>query len=161
MEFKIISATDWQKLRDIRLKAMESDPSAFGGDLIEEQTREEDEWKKRLENKNRFYFAAEENGVFVSLAGAKEIGEKIWMISAVYTRPTYRGRGLATKLTTLVVEECKQRGVVRVELMVNIDQKDAVKIYTNLGFSQVRIVPDQKMADGKLHDEYLMEKFLL
>ena len=72
------------------LKATE----AFGGDLAEEFKREEAEWRKRLESQDRFYFAVEENRVFISIAGAKNIGDKLWMLMAVRTHAGSKRQGI-------------------------------------------------------------------
>ena len=153
---KILS-DDWKKFRAIRLTGLKSDPQAFGGDITEELNRNELEWRKRLESQDRFFFAAEENGIFVSVAGAKNIGDNLWMLIAVYTLLEARGKGLAKILTEKVIQESKQNGANAIQLMVNIDQKDAVHIYEKAGFKILKTLKAKKMADGKLHDEYLME----
>ncbi len=149
---------DWEKFRAIRLAGIKNDPQAFGGDLTEELERKESGWRERLESLDRFFFVAENSGVFVALAGAKKTGDNIWMLVSVYTLPEFRGRGLAKALTKKVIEELKSRGAHTVHLMVNIDQKDAVHVYEDAGFEIVKAVKDEKMADGQFHDEYVMEK---
>ncbi len=160
MKIKMVAPDDWMKFRDIRLAGLQTDPQAFSGNLGEEAERKEPDWRKRLESADRFYFAAEERGSFVSIAGAKEIGGKSWMLVAVHTLPRARGRKLAQRLVEEVVDECKRRGSDRVELMVNVDQKDAVHLYEKSGFKTVKLTKDEKMGDGKLHDEFLMERLL-
>lgn len=160
MNIKLVAPDDWKEFREIRLAGLKSDPQAFGGNLTEEAKRKEPEWRKRLESSDRFFLVVEENDVFVSVAGAKEISNKNWMLVAVHTLPQARGRKLAQRLTEEVVSECKKRGADRIELMVNIDQKDAVHIYEKAGFKTVKVLKDEKMGDGKLHDELLMEKYL-
>jgi predicted GNAT family acetyltransferase len=161
MDIKKVSSDDWKKLQTIRLAGLKSDPQAFGGDLAEELDRKEPEWRKIFESQGRFYFAVEENGVFVSLAGAKNIKEKFWMLMAVYTLPEARGKGLAKDLVEKIIQESIDRGATAIQLMVNIDQKDAVHIYKNAGFKILKTLKDEKMSDGRLHDEYFMEKDLL
>ncbi len=159
MNKRLLSSDDWQKLRDIRLVALKTDPQAFGGNFDEEVDRQELEWRKRLENPDRFSVAIEENDILVSLAGAlkdKEDGK--WMLVAVYTRPEARGRGYSQELTQFVIEEVKRRGVSEIKLTVNVDQKDAVHVYKKTGFKIMETKRGEKMGDGKLHDEYLMVK---
>jgi ribosomal protein S18 acetylase RimI-like enzyme len=160
MNMRIAQSDDWSKLRDIRLTFMKTDPQAFGGSLAEEIERQEPEWRKRLESLDRFYCVAEEEGAFVSIAGAKETSKGVWMLVSVYTRQTHRGKGLAQKLVEMVMNELKKRGISTLELMVNIDQKDALHLYEKLGFTLVKVLKEEKMADGKFHDEYFMAKKL-
>ena len=161
VNIKKISSDNWKKFKAIRLAGFKSDPQAFGGDMTEELNRKEPEWRKRLDSKDRFFFAVEENGIFVSVAGAKNIGDKLWMLMAVYTLPEYRNKGFAKILTKKIVQESKNIGAIAIQLMVNIDQKDAVHIYEKAGFKILKTLEAEKMADGKLHDEYLMEKRLI
>ena len=141
--------------------SVKTDPQAFGGDLSEELTRQEPEWRKRLESSDRFYVGLEDGGVLASFAGAKKMEQTEWMLTSVYTVSSARGRGLAQKVVEGVLEECKKRGVTRMELMVNVDQADAVYLYKKIGFEVVKKVTDQKMLDGKIHDEYVMEMKLV
>jgi GNAT superfamily N-acetyltransferase len=160
MDIKKVSSDDWKKFQTIRLAGLKSNPEAFGGDLAEELNRKEPECRKRLESQDRFYFAVEENRVFVSIAGAKNIGDKLWMLMAVYTLPEARGKGLAKDLVEKTIQESRDRGAIAIQLMVNIDQKDAVYIYKNAGFKILKTLKDEKMSDGRLHDEYFMEKVI-
>jgi ribosomal protein S18 acetylase RimI-like enzyme len=160
MNIKILSSEDWQKLRDIRLFGLKSDPHAFGGSFDEEIHRQEPDWRKRLENPDRVFAAVEENNVFISLAGALKDEEGNWMLVAVYTLPEVRGKGHAQNLTKLVIEEVKKKGAQSIRLMVNVDQADAVRVYEKTGFQITKTIKGEKMGDRKLHDEYLMEKEL-
>ncbi|HEY9481075.1 MAG TPA: GNAT family N-acetyltransferase [Candidatus Paceibacterota bacterium] len=160
IQFHIASSNDWEKFRDLRLFGLATDPQAFGGNFANESERDETEWRKRLGAFDRFFFIAEKEGIFVAVAGAKQVGPTRWMLIAVYTKPEFRGQGLAQKLTNFVLIETKNRSGEIVELMVNVDQKDAVRVYEKTGFKIVKTLKDEKMGDGKLHDEYQMEKTL-
>ncbi len=158
MNVKKLSSDDWEKLRDIRLAGLKSDPQAFGGVLTEEMERKEIGWRERIDNPNRFFFAIEENNSLLSLAGAINSKDEGWMLVAVYTLPEARGRGFAKKLTERVIEEVKKNGAEKISLMVNVDQLDAVHVYEKSGFKITKRIRDQKMGDGILHDEYYMER---
>jgi ribosomal protein S18 acetylase RimI-like enzyme len=160
MNIQIALSDDWQKFRDIRLMGMNTDPQAFGGDLTEEKNREEPQWRERLGSPERLFYVAEEEDQFVSMAGAKKIADTMWLLVGVYTRPDYRGKGLARQLIERVVNQLQDRGVETIQLMVNVDQKDAVHLYERLDFKTVKVLKDEKMTDGLLHNEYLMEKRL-
>jgi predicted GNAT family acetyltransferase len=160
MDIRKLSSKDWDKFRMIRLKGLQTDPQAFGGSFAEETKRQEVEWKEQVEKSGRFFFAAEENEKFVSVAGAKQVSEKVWMLIAVYTLPENRGNGLARMLTERIIQEVKACGADKIQLMCNVNQKDAIGIYEKIGFQTLKTLKDEKMGDGQLHDEYLMEKDL-
>jgi|ERR1035437_523198 ribosomal protein S18 acetylase RimI-like enzyme len=159
MNIRIALSNDWANFREIRLVSIETDPQAFGGDLTEEKKRQEPEWRNRLESNDQFFFVAEDRGDFVSMAGAKKIND-IWTLVGVYTRPIFRGKGFAQKLIEMIVVELKKRGVDTIQLIVNVDQKDAIHIYERVGFEIIKTITGEKMSDGQFHDEYCMEKKL-
>lgn len=160
---RIISITpdDWENFREIRLAGIKTDPQAFGGDLSEEIERKAPEWIKRLKSSDRFFFATEDDGRFVAIAGAIKLNDYIWTLVGVYTLPEFRSNGLAKRLVQSVIDESKNRGGSTIQLMVNVDQKDAVNIYEKLGFKILTTIKGEIMADGKAHDEYQMEKNLI
>ena len=51
MEVKVIKLTpeDWENFKAIRLKALETDPTAFGSSYKQEVNRSEEIWKQKLE----------------------------------------------------------------------------------------------------------------
>jgi ribosomal protein S18 acetylase RimI-like enzyme len=160
ISFKKVSPEDWEKFREIRLKGLQSDPQAFGGTFESESQEGEDYWKERFSNPERCFYAAEEEGVFVATAGSKKIAEDNWMIVAVYTLPEFRGKNISKELIKRIIGEAKKTGAAKVSLMVNPMQESAVKLYEKLGFQTIKIEKDQKMGDGKIYDEYYMEKAL-
>lgn len=56
-------------------------------------------------------------------------------IEDVYTLPEHRGKGVATALLNLLVEEAQRRGYCRVELQVQEDNDAAWKFYEARGLS--------------------------
>lgn len=160
ISFKKVSPDDWQKFRDIRLKGLQTDPQAFGGTFESESQESEEYWKERFSNPERCFYAAENGNIFVATAGSKKIAEDNWMIIAVYTLPEFRGKNISKGLIDRIIEEAKKTGASKVSLMVNPQQESAVNLYKKMGFEIIKIEKDQKMGDGKVYDEFYMEKNL-
>lgn len=160
ISFKKVSPDDWQKFREIRLKGLQTDPQAFGGTFEGESQENEEYWKERFSNPERCFYAAEEGNIFVATAGSKKIAEDNWMIIAVYTLPEFRGKNISKELIEKIINEAKKTGATKVSLMVNPQQESAVNLYKKMGFEIIKIEKDQKMGDGKIYDEYYMEKQL-
>ncbi len=156
--FKKVLPEDWEKFKEIRLKGLQTDPQAFGGIFESESQEGEAYWKDRFSNPERCFYAAEEGSIFVATAGSKKIAEDNWMIVAVYTLPEFRGRNLSQELINRVIAEAKSTGAKKVSLLVNVGQEGAVNLYKKIGFEIVRMEKDQKMGDGKMYDEFYMEK---
>ena len=158
---KKVTIDDWEKFRDIRLKGLQTDPQAFGGVYSSESQGDSIFWQQRIcIVPDRFYYAVEENGVFIAIGGTKKVSDNVYMIIAVYTILESRGQGISSKLLSAIMEDVKTRGVSIVSLMVNVHQHTAVNLYKKLGFEIIRTEKDQKMGDGNLYDEYYMEKVL-
>lgn len=153
-----ISPENWEKFRDIRLKALQSDPQAFGNTFEGESQKDMAYWKDKLSHPERRFYSAEEGGTFIAMAGLKKIAEDNWMVTGVYTVPEWRGKNTAQKLVYQVIDEAVKAGAHKASLMVNIQQEAAVGMYKKMGFKVIRIEHDQMMGDGKVYDEYYMEK---
>ncbi len=160
MTYKKVLPEEWQKFREVRLKGLQTDPQAFGGVYESEAQEGEAYWKDRFSNPERCFYAAEEGNAFVATAGSKKIDDSNWMILAVYTLPEFRGKSISKELISRLIDEAKRAGAEKVSLMVNVLQEPAVNLYKNMGFEIVRTDKDQKLGDGKFHDEYYMEKSL-
>ncbi len=158
MNYRKVTPDDWQQFKEIRLKGYQTDPQAFGCAVVKDSIGDEVFLRERLTRTDRFFFIAEENNIFVSIAGAKKVENGDWHLIAVYTIPEFRGKGISQKVCELIVGEIKEKGVELMYLEVNIDQTNAIKQYKNMGFDIVEIEKNKEMADGKLHDEYFMKK---
>lgn len=156
---KILTPADWEKFKAIRIRGWETNPEAFGGDKQAEIDSDEEYWARRLDNPKRFYMGIEENNKLVSVAGVI-IDDHGWTLCGVYTDPDYRGKGLSTRVITECMEEVKRRGGTKMVLFVQSIQATALHLYTKLGFKIIRTGKGEPMGDGKVYDEYFMEREL-
>jgi GNAT superfamily N-acetyltransferase len=79
-----------------------------------------------------------ENGDLISVAGthlyAPEFG--VCAIGNVYTRADRRGRGLAARVTSVVVADSLRAGVGTIVLNVGTENRTARRVYERLGFER-------------------------
>jgi GNAT superfamily N-acetyltransferase len=82
------------------------------------------------------FFGCREGEDLVATAGTHLVvpAEGIGAVGNIYTRRDRRGRGLATRLTSAVVEELLPLGVRTVALNVNQGNAAAIRVYERLGF---------------------------
>lgn len=82
------------------------------------------------------YVGAWIDGALVAIAGTHIVSWRygISAVGNVYTRPEYRGRGLAQATTHAVVDGLGRRGVRDIVLNVNEQNTPAVAAYRRLGF---------------------------
>ena len=61
--------------------------------------------------------------------------------------PTQRRSGAATRLLEELIVSLRQRKIHEIELEVRLDNKGAIKLYSQFGFSEQRIIPEY-YSDG-------------
>ncbi len=59
------------------------------------------------------------------------------MILSMGIRPGWRGRGLGQRFVTLVLGRLRARGIRSVSLLVGADNRRAIKVYEDVGFTRV------------------------
>ena len=79
---------------------------------------------------------AEEGGEAVGFALGRRKRGKQGLLSDLYVRPEERRRGVARRLTSLIVEALREAGVTHVVLYVDADNADARAIYRRWGFQE-------------------------
>jgi ribosomal protein S18 acetylase RimI-like enzyme len=130
---------DWQSYRDLRLKALESDPLAFGSTLEREQAFAPEIWKGRIAHGLRTltsacWVAVNSNGHFVGMIVAADLDGTVHLFS-MWVDPEFRGAGIGGQLldTALAWIQATHPGRA-VSLEVNPRQVTAVRLYESRGF---------------------------
>lgn len=82
------------------------------------------------------YCGAFEDGRLLAVAGTHVVAPRasIAVVGNVFTHPGWRGRGLATAVTSGVTAELLDRGCALVVLTVDPENTPAVRAYTRLGY---------------------------
>ncbi|MES2986107.1 MAG: GNAT family N-acetyltransferase [Patescibacteria group bacterium] len=134
-----LNEEDWKEYSSLRLSALQSpDSSAFGGSFEIESLRTEDEWKKRLIGKHRFYYGAFACNTLVSFAGVYfNQKNNQWIIVGVFTNPDFRRSGFSKSIIGEILKVLHARGVVKVILTVQVEQLPAIALYKSLGFIEI------------------------
>ncbi len=73
-------------------------------------------------------------------------------VLAMGIRPGWRGRGLGQRFVAGVLQRLLRSGVRRVTLMVASDNRRALRVYRDVGFSQVA----EREADPRTHDTLIV-----
>ncbi|HYC79786.1 MAG TPA: GNAT family N-acetyltransferase [Candidatus Binatia bacterium] len=154
-----LTSDDWERFKSIRLKSLQTDPSAFGYLYEEELLLEEKDWRLKLsgsKNSSTDYYGIEEDGKIVALAGlmlyAPKMFDHLALIVGVYTDPEYRGRGMAGSLIKhLIAVATEIPRITRLKISVNAPQENARKLYKSLGFQEY----GHSKHELKLGDQYI------
>jgi ribosomal protein S18 acetylase RimI-like enzyme len=161
IEIKKLKPDKWKDYRDLRLDALKNEPLAFASSYREEKNITRHEWKKRSKNALFAVLGDKPIGMIVYLFNDKIKTKHIAHIFGVYVKKEYRGREIGKNLIEDVLKIIEENvNISKIRLIINPDQKAAVKIYENFGFDIVGRLKNELRVDDKYYDGLIMEKFL-
>lgn len=128
---------DWERLAEVRLRALRSDPAAFSSSLAREEAFREQHWRMRLRS-SPWWVASTPDGAVVGLVcliqepGSPDTDRHV---VALWVAPEVRGRGVGTALMRAAGEQAEADGAETVSLWVREDDAPALRLYDRLGFA--------------------------
>lgn len=159
----------WQEYRDLRLRALREEPSAFGSSYEDNVDKPEADWRRRLEGAQRktdeFLLFAEVDGRLVGMMGAyRDKGRKVAHIATVvgvYVDAAARGQGIGRRLMQALLDEiARVPQIEKLRLGVNTQRFAPLALYLKFGFEIVGTARHELKIGDTYCDEYLMEKLL-
>lgn len=132
---------DAASLRELRLKALQSDPDAFGSSYEVEMGQPADKWVNRAGSAStgstQFIAVADEDGRLIGMAGGYEPDDapadrELW---GMWVAPEWRGRGIGADLVRSVVDWAAAAGAERLTLWVVTTNTPAPSLYRAAGFA--------------------------
>jgi len=159
----------WEEYKNLRLEALKNEPTAFAASYEEKASKEDEYWQNQLKK----FQEAQEDSMWFAEADGKLVGMAGWYrnnteklrhtatIYAIYTNPEFRGKGIAGRLITSVLNELESKPeIVKIDLNVNTKNEAAANLYKKLGFEVVGTLHKEIFVDGEYFDEYEMEKIV-
>jgi len=139
MAIRIVQDEEWEKARDLRLRALADAPESFAASLAEEESLSESAWRERIARSDRVWFVeATDDDEFVGMAigaGALDDPSKTAYLFGMWVEPGRRRAGIGKRLVETVIEWGRAGGAVRIELEVNELTRSAVALYQACGFA--------------------------
>jgi ribosomal protein S18 acetylase RimI-like enzyme len=125
--------------KQVRLRALQDAPLAFGSTYQRERDLTDAGWLKRAENwngENGIGFLALVDGQACGVAGSFVIEDdaKPAQLISMWTAPEFRRRGIGGLLVNAVIEWARPRGCKAVHLLVTSNNEAAIGFYSRLGF---------------------------
>ncbi|HUO78201.1 MAG TPA: GNAT family N-acetyltransferase [Thermodesulfovibrionales bacterium] len=105
------------------------------------------------------YFLIKEDNQFIGYIGVQPKGDELFL-SKIYIKSSERGKGLGGKAIQFIERLAKEKGLGKIVLTVNKNNRDAIKAYEKLGFKNLGSLI-QEIGGGFIMDDYKMEKTLL
>jgi GNAT superfamily N-acetyltransferase len=136
VEIVMATSEDWERVRDVRVRALADAPFAFGSRLEEEQDRPEAFWRSRLESQAAATFLAIRDYQTVGLVRTfvePEDATSAKLVS-MWVAPPARGQGVGRQLVAAVVEWARDRDAATVQLWVTETNAVAQRLYELCGF---------------------------
>jgi len=136
IEISLLSQDDWERLRAIRIRALTSNPEAFGQTLEEVKALSKDDWFKYYEKSD--YLIASIDGVDIGMLYIEVLkgdhGATCW-VGGCWTDPAHRGKGVMRALFNYIDAHAEEKDWTRQGLGVWTDNFSAIKAYEYLGFA--------------------------
>jgi len=165
---RTVRPDDAAALRELRLEALSSCPTAFCTDPSELDAKPMEWWAeyavKNSGNGEEAMFVADRAGRLVGMAGVygstrPKITHRA-TIFGVYVRPEARGLGLCAGLIDAAIEWAVTKQKAIVDLAVTVGNDTALRCYERAGFTTFGRQPMVMRLGGVYHDEWLMAKRL-
>lgn len=158
MNIRALTQDDAQAFRDVRLRALQEHPEAFGRDYAEESELTLEQVRNRLRaDSDRFILGALEEGTLCGIVGfhrypARKTRHRA-MISNMYVIPAARRNGLGTQLLRTVIERAQGLdGMEELILAVTVGNGAARALYCRLGFELSHVEKRYIKIGNTYHD---------
>ena len=131
---EILQATDWPRLKKLRIAALKDAPDAFASTLEYALALSDSEWEEGLQVLPTFVIKSKHKDMgFVRCEPDKKDRSQVFLIS-LWVDPKARGQGLGEELVQASVAWAREARYEQLLLDVAIENSAAVGLYKKLAF---------------------------
>jgi ribosomal protein S18 acetylase RimI-like enzyme len=166
LDIRVVSGADAQRLRALRLAALETDPGAFKSTYEGDAARPQEWWERWAAESEegsaqRTFAVAGDDGRWLGLALVRIEPERSGaaVIHSMWVSPEARGRGAARALCDACAGWAAERGCRVVTLNAVAGNERALRSYRSAGFV-VRGAETAVAADGRAVEEVVLSRDL-
>ena len=132
-----LSPSNWKRLRDLRLAALDDSPAILAGKLDEERNFTEEQWRETF--KKLSYVVATNDGKDVAMINlenlAGDFGATCWL-GGLWSNPEYRGAGAVRAIFNYIDSVASLRGWMVQGLGVMESNTSAITVFEKYGFTK-------------------------
>jgi GNAT superfamily N-acetyltransferase len=133
LEVRVLGEDDWATWRDIRLRALQDSPDAFGSTYARERAYSEQEWRGHLDDPDDVTVLVQHRGRPVATGGGYQDRPGLLHVIAMWVDPSVRGQGVGHLVLDAVRRWGEQRGL-GLHLDVAQGNAGARRSYERYGF---------------------------
>ena len=139
MDIRLVELDAWRAFRDLRLRALQDAPDAFGGTYDEAKDRPEAYWRGWIDGEGWDAvvrsWVAEDRGRFRGMIVGVRFRQEpsVTNLFGMWVEPELRGSGIATRLVGMLEAWARGQGTDRIVLRVSEGNDRAVAFYAKLG----------------------------
>jgi len=117
---------------------------AFEGYITRSLAEEIDRLADYYSDRSGGFWVAVDDDEIVGMFGLEASGEHAMELRRMYVAPGARRRGIARTMLAFAEEECRRRNRLQLQLSTSELQQDALALYRNAGYENVR----EEIADA-------------
>ena len=140
IEVRRVRPDEWVSLRDLRLRALGTDPDAFGDTHERAVTDDDATWRARADRPGGATFVAvAPGGNFLGMAGGGPAPNRSDTASVygMWVAPEARGQGLGVLLLAAVEDWARLTLYEVIGLGVTTTNEPAIHLYTRAGYADI------------------------
>lgn len=136
---RAIDESDWERLRDARLRALGTDPAAFLQTLEQASELPDAHWRERATpSETSATFVEDRDGRFAAIIGVFVADDPATAyLVGMWVAPELRGSGVASQLVERVLDWAREHRRTRVVLSVEQGNDRAARLYEKCGFVEI------------------------
>lgn len=141
MQIRPAGVEEWERVRDLRLRALAEAPDAFGEQLANAGSADADHWRRYVEgwpdsSDHAVLVAADDDGWWgMAVADRRRGSPDRADLYGMWVDPARRGEGIGARLVEAVVDWARDRGVATMQLGVTETNPAAMALYRRAGFA--------------------------
>ena len=142
-------AHEWERLKDVRLRALRSDPRAYGSTYEGDLARPDEWWttgaagSESGEERRNFVVDDGERWLGLALVRADDESPGDAVINAMWVAPEIRGQGYSRQLCEACIAWATEHGFPAINLSAKLDNDVAIAAYKAAGFAPSHVVDDE------------------
>ena len=161
ISLKLLNEDDWRQFSEIRLKALQTDPSVFGSNYALESEFTEDDWRGRLRSENSAIFMILANETPIGMTGISVFRDdptgKTAILWGSWLDPEFRQKGLSKLMYEARLEWARARPSIE-RIIVSHRASNVASKYANQKHGFVFTGTHEKSwPDGATEDEVCYE----